>query len=53
VGDAALGAEGVRAEDALPVVVAGDDLLLAGDGFGKDCIRVHRRLLPGEREIRC
>src|SRR5215208_1210347 len=36
MGDTPLGAQGVRAENALLVVVAGNHLLLAVDGLGQD-----------------
>ncbi len=41
VGDAPLGSDGVRAEDALLVMLASDDLLLGADGLGEDVVGVH------------
>jgi hypothetical protein len=36
MGDTPLGAQGVRAEETLLVMVAGNDLLLGRDGLGQD-----------------
>ena len=40
--DTPLGAQSVRTEDALLVVVTSNDLLLAADGVGQDRVGVHR-----------